>query len=112
MSKRKKPEFQTPEEKSIWELKDNISNFAPRSEKNAWARKRHVIEALVDEVRPIEDEILVLSNKAQPIYDKIAILRKEMVDSCVHPFDMLVYKGNHIHCKFCDTKLSIPNKKK
>jgi len=111
MSKRKKPEFETLEQESIWDMKDSISNHATKSEKNTWARKRKNIELLVEQVQPIEREIMVLTAKAMPIHDDINRLRQDMVANCVHPFDLLEYKGNVIHCKFCDAKLSVKKSK-
>lgn len=111
MSKRKKPDFATPEQEAIWMMMDSISNHATKSEKNTWSRKRKNIEDLVDNVQPIENEILILNTKAQELYDEIAKIRKDMIETCVHPFDMLEYKGNHVSCKFCYAKLSLPVRK-
>lgn len=107
MSKRKKPMFENQEQENIWNLLNNISNNATRSEKSSWERKLKNMESLVDSANPIEQEIMVLNGKLQPIHDEISVLRKEMVDTCVHPFEMLIYKGNHVECKFCAMKINL-----
>lgn len=109
MAKRKKPEFSTPEEEKIWNMLNEISNISPKNEKNIWARKREKIEKLVEDITPIETEILLLTKKRQDIYDEITVLRNLMVKECVHPFDLLLYKDNYVLCKFCNIKIKKNN---
>jgi len=108
MSKRKKPKFDDSQQETIWNILNTISNHATKSEKTSWNRKRRNIEGFVDEIRPYEEKMLLLQKEMEPLYDKISKLRKDMVDSCIHPFDLLIYKDDHIECKFCETKLSLP----
>lgn len=110
MAKRKKPEFTNIEEEQIWQILDDISNTPPKNEKNIWLRKRKKIEEFVEQVEPIEEKIRELILQKQPIYDEIAKLRNIMVKDCIHPFDLLEYKINHVLCKFCNSKISLPMK--
>lgn len=109
MAKRKKPDVETDEQYKIRQMLEKISNHATRSEKTTWNRKRKNIEDLVEEIKPLEDRMLDINIKMIPMLDKIKLLRNDMVASCIHPYDLLVYKGNHIECKFCNKKLSLPN---
>lgn len=87
---------------------ERIANHATRSEKTSWKRKRDNIDKLIAELSPIEEQILDLMAKKVPLLDKIAILRSEMVESCVHPIDQLIAHEDHIVCKFCNKRMSIP----
>lgn len=89
-----------------------INMMALKNEKLKWNRLHERMTKLLESIKPIEDEILKLYNDKIPIMDDITNLRIEMVATCVHPKDMLVHNGDHILCKFCDTKLSIPTKKR
>ena len=79
-----------------------------KNEKLAWQRKLKRMEVLIDQLRPLEDEILKIMERKLPIMDDVAALRAEMVKECVHPRDLLLHKGGWIECKFCNAKLSIP----
>lgn len=81
---------------------DDVAKFADNAEKLSWRRKLKKLEALVDDLRPYEEEILKLHQEKMPIMDKIEKLRRVMIDECIHPKDQLVHKGTHIECKFCD----------
>lgn len=107
MSRMKKPENETQEQAKIRYLLESVAGHATRSEKTSWERKRSNMEKLVKQLRPLEDKIMEIRAKMQPIYDEIAELRQTMVDECVHPFDMLVYdETTHtVICKFCEKKL-------
>jgi hypothetical protein len=84
-----------------------ISTFRDKNERLSFKRKMTKMEDLVKKLTPIEDEILQLLEKKQPILDDIRELRYEMVKECVHPRDMLVHYGTHIECKFCEAKLAV-----
>lgn len=87
--------------------KESIANHATRSEKTAWGRKQLNLEKMIrEEVRPIEEKILDLQHQLRPFYDQIQQMRQEMVESCVHPYDMLVAHDNAVTCKFCGKTLS------
>ena len=66
------------------------------------------MERLIEEeLSPIEERILELQSKKAPIVDEINMYRKAMIETCVHPFEMLVLKENYIECKFCGRKLNV-----
>jgi len=65
---------------------------------------------LISQLTPIEEKILeIMLKEKQPILDQINDLRTSMINECVHPFDQLVLKDDHILCKFCNRKVGIPN---
>ena len=85
---------------------DLVSKTKKKNERLSWARKREKMERLVEELEPVEDRLLeIYKNEKLPILDKINELRTIMVKECVHPRDMLVHKGTHVECKFCQSKL-------
>lgn len=110
MPRRKVPDNETEDEKRIRLIKEKISGNADRSAKVAWKRKLSNLEALYEKVRPIEEEILTLMAKKTPILDEMQVLREEMVNECVHPFDYLIVKEDgQVICKFCNNKLKVVN---
>ncbi len=110
MGRRKKPENETPEQARERGIFESISNHANRSEKTSWKHKQGKMEALIEELRPIETKILtILSEEKQPMMDKIAALRSIMVKECIHPYDLLIIKDNFVECKFCNKKLRVPD---
>lgn len=108
MARRKKPENETAEQAYVRNMLEVVANQAPRSDKTSWNRKMKNMEKLVDKVRPIEARILEMNLAKEPIVDEIEELRKIMVAECVHPFDLLIFKEDHIECKFCNNKISLP----
>ena len=106
MARRKKPTDETPEQQRERMILETVSNYPDRSDKTSWQRKMNNLEKLLAELKPIEDMLLDLNSRKQEIIDKIVILRKEMVDNCFHPYDLLVLKDTHVECKFCDRKIS------
>jgi len=109
MARRKTPDDETPEEKTIRQYKEKIANAPSRSEKVSWNRKMSNLQALHEKIVPIEEEIIALMEKKQPIFDEMQEIREVMVNECIHPFDHLEFHENHIRCKFCNKKMSIPN---
>lgn len=111
MARRKKPENETAEQAELRLLLESIANHKNRSEKTAWKRKLKNMEKLLEELHPIEEKILaIIADEKQPLLDKIAKLRLIMVKECVHPYEHLVKtEDGHIECKFCNTKLRVPN---
>ncbi len=89
----------------------NVANIKDKNEKLSWTRRKRKIEMMVEEMRPIEEQIIELQNQRQEHLDKIQELRKMMVKECIHPKDLLVHKTTYIECKFCNAKLSIPKEK-
>lgn len=104
MARMKKPENETNEQSSIRRTLESVSNHARRSEKTSWERKRSNMDKLVRQLRPLEDKILEIRAKMQPIYDEISELRVTMAEECIHPYDMLVYNETEgtVTCKFCE----------
>ncbi len=110
MGRRKKPENETPEEAIDRGVLESIANHANRSEKTSWKHKLGKMEVLLAKLQPIETKILaIISEEKQPLMDDVAKLRAVMVKECVHPFDYLIKKDDHIECKFCNAKLKVPN---
>lgn len=110
MARMRKPENETDEQAKIRRVLEQVANHATRPEKTSWGRKRDNMEALVRQLRPLEDKILEIYASMMPIKDDIEILRQEMVKDCIHPFDLLKYKkdeqGNYyVECKFCESKM-------
>ncbi len=87
---------------------DAVANHRNKNEKLSFTRKIKKLEELVETIKPIEDQILELFLKKQPILDEITVMRNEMAKECTHPADYLVHKGDHIICKFCDSKIGLP----
>lgn len=108
MAKRKRPEDVTPEELAIHRAKDFISNHATRAEKTAWQRQHENLAKLVRKLAPIEDKMLDLINQKSKIIDEVMVLRKDLVEQCIHPFEDLVHHEGCIICKFCEKKMAIP----
>ncbi len=108
MARTKIPDNETIEETENREIFETLSNFANRSEKTSWKRKRDNIEALIERLKPLEQRILNIMEEKLPILDEIATIRNEMVENCIHPIDQLVRFDDHVVCKFCERKLSIP----
>lgn len=95
------------EEQSQKEI-NKIATFRDKNERLAWKRKKEKLENLVKELEPIDDKILkIILEEKYPIQDKIAELRAELVQDCVHPKDHLVHYGNHVVCKFCEAKIAV-----
>lgn len=94
------------------DLPEEIANHATTSEKNAWQRKKRKMNKLMEELTPIEEELLDLKKRKDELVDQITLLRQEMVKSCIHPSNMVIEVTDQpgvAVCKFCDTKVSLPN---
>jgi hypothetical protein len=107
MARRKRPENETEEETEIRRIMETIAGAATRNEKVSWNRKMDNMEGLVNQIRPLEDEITNLMAKKVPIMDDISKLRQDMITDCVHPFINLVYKEDYVECKFCYKKFVV-----
>lgn len=108
MARRKKPEEESTTDTTARRIKDEICNAANRSEKTSWNRKMDNMVKLLAALRPIEDQIIELQAKKIPLFDDIQLLRGQMVQECIHPFEYLLVKETCVECKFCNKKLSIP----
>lgn len=84
-----------------------VSNHATRSEKTSWVRKRaNLLSFIETEIRPLEETILDIRTKLEPLYDQCADMRKEMVSTCIHPYDELrTLDDGSIQCTFCSKHL-------
>ena len=109
MARQRKPQGETNKEANVRRMLEAVANNANRSEKTSWNRKENNMVKLISELAPLEEEILELMAKKNVIIDRINVLRQAMVTECIHPFDKLVYHDDHIVCKFCNKRLSIPN---
>jgi hypothetical protein len=109
MARRKIPENETPEETLIRQQLETVASNATRSEKTSWNRKMDNMVKLIAVLRPIEEQILDLMAQKMPVIDSVTVLRAQMVKECIHPIDSLVYKDDHIACKFCEKRIGIPN---
>ena len=63
---------------------------------------------LLAQLQPIEDQLLLLQSQKTPIFDNIQILRQQMVNECIHPYEYLIIKTGYVECKFCNHKLAAP----
>ncbi len=107
MARRKKPDNETPEDANIRHLKETVSGVATRNEKVSFNRKMDNLTALLEKIRPIEDQINDLTALKIPLLDQLSELRAEMVKDCVHPYDQITYHQNHLFCKFCNKKFVV-----
>lgn len=90
---------------------DIVASHATKNEIATFARRRKSIERFIDvKISPLENELLDINAKLQPLYDELKALRDDMVNICVHPRDLLIYKDSYIECKFCGAVLGVPNK--
>lgn len=87
----------------------NIANSKNKNERLSFKRKYDKMQEMItNEIKPLEDGILTLVEKKVQAMDRLAELRVTMVKECVHPKNTLIHKGDHVECKFCNVKLSIP----
>lgn len=92
------------------QVKNKVANFASRSEKTSWQRKRNNLTKFIEElINPSEQQILELNTQLRPLYDQVNEMRQEMIATCIHPFEELREEADGIRCTFCDKKFSIPN---
>lgn len=89
----------------------NVANFVDKNQKLSWTRRQKKIEQVVEEMQPLEEQIMALQYERQIILDKITELRNSMVKECIHPKNSLVHNTTYISCKFCNAKLSIPKER-
>ena len=108
MARQRKPENESIDQARTRQLLESIANNADRSEKTSWNRKMDNMIKLIAKLRTLEEKVLALEEKKLPIIDDIQELRLTMVKECVHPFDHLTYFENHVRCKFCNRRISVP----
>ena len=107
MARQKKPENETNDQADARRALEIVANHANRSEKTSWSRKQKNMEKLLARLSPYDEQLLNLLAHKQLILDEVAVLRDEMVDDCVHPYDLLVMKEGYVECKFCNRKLNV-----
>ncbi len=108
MSRVKRPENETPEEETIRKIKDAVSSTKTRNEKVSWDRRMNNMVKLLAQLTPIEEQLTELLAQKLEIVDRVQDLRKEMVNECIHPSTHLIVHNDHVVCKFCNRKFSIP----
>ena len=89
-------------------IKNELKKLTDRSQKQAWKYKEKKMNDLIDKIQVVENKILkIIEEEKMPLMNEIDTLRKEMVDTCIHPSDMLVIEDEKdfyvIKCKFCNT---------
>ena len=112
MARKKKPVGETKEQAEERRLLEAVANNANRSEKTSWNRKMKNMVELLTELRPIEEQIIELTASKHEVFDRIQVLRNVMVKECIHPYEQLLRKDNHVVCKFCNKKISLPRASK
>ena len=108
MARQRKPKDETPEQARIRQMLESIANNSDRSEKTSWNRKMDNMVKLLGRLQPLEDQIAELEAQKIPILDEVQALRQLMVKECIHPYDHLTYFEDHVVCKFCNRKISVP----
>ena len=108
MARQRKPENETLEETRTRQLLESIANNADRSEKTSWNRKMDNMVKFITRLKPFEEQILELERQKLPTIDDIQALRQLMIKECIHPYDHLTYFKNHVRCKFCNRRISVP----
>ena len=89
-----------------------VTNIKDKNEKLSWTRRQKSLEKVIEEeINPLSEQIMILENQRRELYDKVMAARQQMVKECIHPKNSLVHMDDHILCKFCDRKLSIPRTK-
>ncbi len=86
-----------------------IRSHMEKSDVLSWRRKKEKMEKMVEEdIQPLEDEILALILKKQPLMDELLLLRSTMVETCIHPEELLTeYEDGTLFCNFCNKRLKI-----
>lgn len=89
---------------------DYIYSISEKDKRVSWKRKHDKIQEHLNELEIIENKILdIVVTEKQPLMDKINILRNDMMQNCTHPKQYLVVYDDYVECKFCNTKISVPN---
>lgn len=107
MARRKAPENETAEQANERREREAITNHATRSEKVSWERQyTNLQKILTDELQPVEAKILDCIVEKNKIFDRIVVLRDELVLNCIHPYELVAQDGDgEYHCKFCNKRL-------
>lgn len=89
---------------------DIISSIPDKSEVRSWERKCVAMSRLIAELEPLSDQILALMKERQPLIDQVEELRHQMTQECIHAKEHLVQYDDHVHCRFCERKLVLPQR--
>lgn len=84
-----------------------VAKCSDKNERLAWGRKRKKMDEIVKKLQPLEDAILEIVKKKEPILEELRELRELMTRECVHLEEFLVHHGGYILCKFCDARLAV-----
>jgi hypothetical protein len=101
-----KPEIKLTEAEIREDLK-LIANFQDKNTILSWRRRLKKMNELIEQLEPIQAQILKLIEAKQPISDEIETLRQDMVKTCIHPENLLQHKGSFVECKFCNARIVI-----
>jgi len=101
MARRKTPKNETPEQVITRKRLESISTLADRASKVAWKRSLARMQKTILLIDQINDKIAILEQEKIKALDIVSGIRKPMVESCVHPFEQLMDKGEYVECKFC-----------
>jgi len=93
------------------QMLDLVADHATQSETLSWERKHRNLLKFIDQLEPIEDELLRLVSEKQSLLACIDSTRNTMVENCIHPKDLLVLHDGHVVCKFCDRKFVVKEEK-
>jgi len=94
---------------TIDDQKIKLDSIIPKNEKISWKRKKKTVENLLEELAPLEEQIMQLMAEKTKIMDKITNIRTAMIAECIHPTDYLVESadGMHMTCKFCERDIGL-----
>lgn len=97
-------------DKDIENKKNKIANHAKREEKTAFERKRKKLAKVIDEkLVPLQEQEREIILQKVPIVDEIEKIRSQMIETCIHPLDHLVYDDDDqiFICKFCEARINV-----
>lgn len=94
-------------EAEVSELFERVSTIAPNNDRLAWKRLYKELQRHLIEYKDINDNYLEMKAKRLTLNKTISEMREKMVNECVHPKTELVYKGDHVVCKFCEKRLKL-----
>lgn len=97
---------------TLEDKKAALDELTPKNEKISWKRKKKNVENLVEELGPLEEQIMELMTRKNKIIDKMVTIRATMVSECIHPAESLAESadGTHMICKFCERSIGLVEK--
>lgn len=100
-------DIQMLSEKEVGEIFEKISNVSPNNDKLAWRRLYKELQRHIIEYNNLNSQFLEVKAKRVAVNKTINEMREKMVNECIHPKTELVYKGDHVVCKFCEKRLKL-----